>query len=288
MNNTNEQQYLDLLEELVLIHDNEPIRSDRTGTGTSSVFGRMLNIDLTDNKIPLMTTKKVRYQDAIDEMIWMYVMGNPDTSFLDEKGIKIWKEWAQPMGNTSTIGKMYGQVLLDFDGINQVQRAIDLLKTNPTSRRALFTTLDPRAVADENKTFAENVALGNGVLNACHGVITQLYLNAKGKLEMFTYTRSNDMFLGCPYNLVAYSVLAHVIARELGTEAERLVYTIGDAHLYKNTVEQARVQLSRDPYECPRIELDESVKTLKDLRDSSQVEVVGYQCHGFLKAAVAV
>lgn len=284
------KQYLELLKELVDKVDTTDLREDRTKVGTYSVFGRTLEFDLTENKIPLLTTKKVKFQDIIVELIWMYVLGNPDMTYLKEHNVNIWDSWAvyndtYPKG---TIGNLYGKVLLDYEGHNQVQAAIDLLKTHPNTRRALFSTWHPLWVAKEELSFEENVMQGRGSLNSCHGLLTQLYLNDKGELEMSTYTRSNDIFLGCPYNIVAYSVLAHLIARELNTKAVRLVYNIGDAHLYSNAVEKAKIQLEREPYASPSIHIDKDVTALRELVDPKQIKLINYQHHPFLKVPVAV
>lgn len=280
-----EIQYLNLLKILVKKLEAQPPRQDRTGVGTASSFGHSFDIDISDMSVPLLTTKKVAYKTAIRELYWMYVLKNPDMSYLKEHNIKIWDEWAvyneeHPQG---TIGKMYGQVLGD-----SVQYAIDLLKERPGSRRALFSTYDKDAVALEHLSFEENVKQGRGVLNACHSTVTQLYINDDGELEMCSYQRSLDLLLGCCFNVVQYTTLAHIIAHELGTKAVRLVYHLGDAHLYANHLEAAKEQLSRPLLPCrPYIELDESIRGLSTFTPEG-ITLHDYQHQGAIKAQVAV
>lgn len=289
MINFNEQQYLNLLQESVDKAEDTQKRSDRTGVGTYSLFGKTLEFDLTENKIPLLTTKKVSFKQILEETFWMYRLGNPDLSYMDENNNKIWKEWTiyndkYPKG---TIGRIYGAVLRDPE-CDQIKYVLDLLKTSPKSRRAVFSTFDPKAVALEHLSFEENVEQGRGVLNSCHGVMNQLYINDDNELEMYTYTRSNDIFLGCPYNIVCYSTLAHLFARHLGVKATKLIYQVGDAHLYSNHVEQAKEQLSRQPYKCPSIVIDKDIKKFDDWKDIKQISLINYQHHAFIKAPVAI
>lgn len=289
MINSNEQQYLDLLQELVDKAENTEKRTDRTGVGTYSLFGKTLEFDLTDNKVPLLTTKKVSFKQILEEGFWMYRLGNPDLSYMDENKNGIWKQWSiyndeYPKG---TIGRIYGAVLRDPE-CDQIKYVLDLLKTSPRSRRAVFSTFDPRAVALEHLSFEENVEQGRGVLNSCHGVMNQLYINDNNELEMYTYTRSNDIFLGCPYNITCYSTLAHLFARHLDVKATKLIYQIGDAHLYSNHVEQAKEQLSRSLYKSPTIVIDKEITTFDSWSDIKQIKLINYQHHPILRGEVAV
>lgn len=290
MINSNEQQYLNLLQELVDKAElSNSKRSDRTGVGTHSLFGKTLVFDLKDCKIPLLTTKKVSYKQILEETFWMYRLGNPDLSYMDENNNKIWKQWSvyndeHPKG---TIGRIYGAILRDPE-CDQIRYVLDLLKTSPKSRRAVFSAFDPKAVALEHLSFEENVKQGRGVLNSCHSNMNQLYINDDNELEMYTYTRSNDIFLGCPYNIACYSTLAHLFARDLNIRATKLIYQIGDAHLYSTHVEQAKLQLTRQPYNCPSIVIDKDLKFFDDWKNIKQISLINYQHHPFIKANVAV
>lgn len=289
MINSNEQQYLNLLQELVDKADKAPPRDDRTGISTYSLFGKTLEFDLSGNKVPLLTTKKVLYNKALEELFWMYKLGNPDLSYLDERGNTIWKPWSvyneeHPKG---TIGRLYGAVIRDPE-CDQIKYVLDLLKKSPRSRRAVFSAFDPKAVAKEELSFEDNIKEGRGVLNACHSVINQIYINDNDELEFYTYTRSNDYVIGNPFNIFNASVLAHLFARELGIKATRLIYQMGDVHLYSNIVEQAKLQLTRTPYKCPSIVIDKDIKKFDDWQDPKQISVINYQHHSFIKAKVAV
>ena len=290
MINYNEQQYLSLLQELVDKADStSDIRKDRTGVGTISLFGRTMEFDLSDMKVPLLTTKKVPYQRVLEELFWMFRLGNPDTSYLDDNNNNIWKSWTvynntYPQG---TIGKMYGQILRDPE-CDQLRYVIDLLKKNPTSRRAVISVFDPRVVADESKTFEENVMNGKGVLNPCHLNFGQFYINDDNELESMFIQRSADIPVGLPFNLMFYGVFSHLIARSLGIQAKRMVYVVADTHIYSNQVEGAKEQLPRPPYECPTIIIDENIKDFDDWNDVSQVTINNYQHHPFIKFPVAV
>lgn len=489
MINYNEQQYLNLLQELIDKTNNvSEIRKDRTGVGTVSVFGRTMEFDLSGLKVPLLTTKKVPYEKVLQELYWMFRLGNPDTSYLDENNNKIWHKWSQyefkypdlqrkaiwvknkpfleyeyydikekglPVGDfkteedkklvglwthmmkrcykkdhhnykfygakgifvcsrwhdvknfvddvkklpnwvskrdnwnlyeldkdyyssncyspsnclwlhtaennlymgkpievidnegvstiyfslsdlenklnipgttvhrwiqkglsskcdykyrkyseysfkyiekegysyrlsfTGTIGKMYGQILRDPE-CDQLRYAIDLLKKNPTSRRAVISVFDPKAVADESKTFEENVMNGKGVLNPCHLNFGQFYINDDNELESMFVQRSADTPVGLPFNLMFYGVFSHLIARSLGIQAKRMVYVVADTHIYSNQIEGVREQLSRVPYECPTISIDENIKDFDDWNDVSQITINNYQHHPFIKFPVAV
>lgn len=287
--NYNEQQYLNLLSKLINKAETQPIRKDRTSVGTYSLFGKTLEFDLSDNKIPLFTTKKTPYNKVLQELFWMFRLGNPDTSYLDENNNKIWKSWTvyndkHPKG---TIGPMYGQIIRKGD-VDQFQEAIDLLKRSPTSRRALFSSWSAIHAADERLSFEENVAQNRGTLNACHGLMNQLYINDQNELEMFTYQRSCDFFIGFNWNAPFYGTLAHMIARELGIKASKLVYGLGDVHLYSNHLEQAKLQLSRQPYSCPTIVIDKDINKFDDWSKIEQIKTINYQHHPFIKAPVAI
>lgn len=298
---SNEHQYLSLLKSLVNKADKDlSIRDDRTGTGTYSLFGTQLDFDLSNMKVPILTTKFVPFKTILHELYWMYILKNPNTNYLDNNNVKIWRDWSiVSKNNELTIGEMYGQVLRNFkynfydkdshDNFDQIQYVINLLKDKPNTRRAVFSTFDPRAIADERLSFEQNIKHGRGVLNPCHGLINQFYINDNNELEMFTYQRSADIFLGLPFNIVFYSVVAHLIAQILDIKATRLVYTLGDYHLYSNHVEQAKEQLSRIPLESNcYISIDPSIKNLEDWVSIDQIQLHNYKHQGVIKAPVSV
>lgn len=297
MKNSNEHQYLSLLQELVDLSEEQSSLENRTDIKAYKVFGRSLEFDLSNNKIPLLTTKKIKFTNIFHELIWMFILKNPDTSYLENNNVKIWDEWKVQQGSNSTIGEMYGQLLRNYKydylhknspfNVDQLTEVINLLKTNPQTRRAVFTLLDPRAVADEKESFQANVASGRGVLNACHGNINQFDINADGDLEFITYQRSADVFLGLPYNIVFYSAFCHMVAEVLGRKCVKMIYHLGNTHLYENCLSQAKVQLTREPYESPTLILNPNVKDF-DSYTINDFSVYGYKSHSFIKAEVAI
>ena len=204
--NSNETQYLNLLRELVDKAENTQLRKDRTGVGTYSLFGKSLVFDLTDMKVPILTTKKVPFKTILHELYWMFILNNPDTDYLDDNHVTIWREWSIDKANSNkkTIGEMYGQVLRNFkydfsnkesnNNIDQLSYVIDLLKAKPNTRRALFTLFDPRAVADERLSFQDNVDQGRGVLNSCFTKGHYVQLNT-GKYKDISEIKIGDKVL---------------------------------------------------------------------------------------------
>ena len=297
---SNENQYLNILKELVDLADLDQLRLDRTGTGTYSLFGKQMEFDLSDMQVPILTTKAVPFKTILHELYWMYILKNPNTNYLDKNNVKIWREWSiVSKNNEPTIGEMYGQVLRNFkynfydkeshDNFDQISYVLDLLKDKPNTRRAVFTTFDPRAVADERLSFEQNINQGRGVLNPCHGLINQLYINSDNELEMLSFQRSADIFLGAPFNIVFYSVLAHMFAQILNIKANKLVYVLGDVHLYSNHVDQAKEQLNRVPLDIkPSIIIDSNIKKLDDWTDINQISLNNYQHLGAIKAPVSI
>lgn len=297
---SNENQYLNILKELVHLSDLDQLRSDRTGTGTYSLFGKQMEFDLSNMQVPILTTKFVPFKTILHELYWMYILKNPNTNYLDNNNVKIWREWSiVSKNNEATIGEMYGQVLRNFkynfydkeshDNFDQIFYVLDLLKDKPNTRRAVFTTFDPRAIADERLSFEQNVNQGRGVLNPCHGLINQLYINSDNELEMLSFQRSADIFLGAPFNIVFYSVLVHIFAQILNIKANKLIYVLGDVHLYSNHVDQAKEQLNRAPLDIkPSITIDSSIKKLDDWTDINQISLNNYQHLGAIKAPVSI
>ena len=266
--------YEDLLRD-VLEHGAH--KSDRTGTGARSVFGRQVRFDLAQG-FPLVTTKRVHFKSVAVELLW-FLRGDSNVRWMREQGVTIWDEWADDDGE---LGPVYGVQWRSWptpDGrhIDQVSAVMDSLRTNPDSRRHIVS--------------AWNVAeLANMALPPCHAFF-QFYVapeeNGPGKLSCQLYQRSADMFLGVPFNIASYSLLTHMMAQQLGLNVGDFVWTGGDCHIYDNHVEQVREQLSREPYPYPRLEILRKPESIFDYR-FEDFEIVGYQHHPTIKAPIAV
>ncbi|MBU8896163.1 thymidylate synthase [Corallococcus sp. H22C18031201] len=263
------QQYLSLLDH-VLSHGTK--KSDRTGTGTLSLFGHQLRFDLTQG-FPLVTTKKLHLKSIIHELLWM-LRGDANVRSLQAQGVTIWDEWANADGD---LGPVYGHQWRSWsapDGghIDQMRLLVDGLRKNPDSRRHLVS--------------AWNVADVPAMkLPPCH-VMFQFYV-AEGRLSCQLYQRSADLFLGLPFNIASYALLTHMVAQATGLQAHEFIHTLGDAHLYLNHVEQAKEQLAREPRPLPRLRLDPEVKDLFAFR-YEDITIEGYEPHPAIKAPVAV
>ncbi|OOG45406.1 thymidylate synthase [Rhodanobacter sp. C01] len=261
--------YLDLLRH-VLEHGTE--KTDRTGTGTRSVFGWQMRFDLTEG-FPLVTTKKLHLKSIVHELIW-FLRGDTNIAYLKEHGVRIWDEWADANGD---LGPVYGQQWRAWptaDGrvVDQIRWVVDEIKRNPDSRRLIVS--------------AWNVGeLPKMALLPCHSLF-QFYV-ADGKLSCQLYQRSGDIFLGVPFNIASYALLTHMVAQVCGLGVGDFVHTLGDAHLYNNHVEQARLQLTREPQALPRLRLNPEVRSLLDFR-YEDVVIEGYVPLPAIKATVAV
>nr|WP_305083153.1 MULTISPECIES: thymidylate synthase [Corynebacterium] len=260
--------YEDLLRDVL---ENGTDKGDRTGTGTRSVFGRQLRYDLSES-FPLLTTKKVYFKGVVGELLW-FLRGDSNVTWLQEHGVRIWNEWADENGE---LGPVYGVQWRSWptpDGqhVDQISRALELLKDDPNSRRNL--------VSAWNVSELEHMAL-----LPCH-LLFQLYV-ADGKLSLQVYQRSADMFLGVPFNIASYALLAHMFAQQAGLEVGELIWTGGDCHIYNNHFDQVREQLSREPRPYPQLKLRKA-ESLFDY-DFSDIEVVGYDPHPTIKAQVSV
>ena len=260
--------YEDLLRDVL---ENGTDKGDRTGTGTRSVFGRQLRYDLSE-AFPLLTTKKVYFKGVVGELLW-FLHGDSNVTWLQEHGVRIWNEWADENGE---LGPVYGVQWRSWptpDGqhVDQISRALELLKDDPNSRRNL--------VSAWNVSELEHMAL-----LPCH-LLFQLYV-ADGKLSLQVYQRSADMFLGVPFNIASYALLAHMFAQQAGLEVGELIWTGGDCHIYNNHFDQVREQLSREPRPYPQLKLRKA-ESLFDY-DFSDIEVVGYDPHPTIKAQVSV
>ena len=260
--------YEDLLREIL---ETGTPKSDRTATGTISVFGKQLRYDLADS-FPLLTTKKVYFKGVVGELLW-FLKGDSNVRWLQENNVRIWNEWADENGE---LGPVYGVQWRSWptpDGqhIDQIQNALDLLTSDPESRR--------------NVVSAWNVSeLDKMALMPCH-LLFQLYV-ADGKLSMQVYQRSADMFLGVPFNIASYSLLTHMFAQQAGLEVGELIWTGGDCHIYNDHIEQVKEQLSRDPRPYPQLELTKA-ESIFDY-GFEDIAVTGYDPHPTITAKVSV
>lgn len=261
-------QYEDLLR---LVLDSGTHKSDRTGTGTRSIFGFQLRYDLSAG-YPLITTKRVHFRSVAYELLW-FLRGDSNVAWLREQGITIWDEWADEKGELGPVYGVQWRAWPTPDGqhIDQITTLLNRLRTDPDSRRHIVS--------------AWNVAeLDRMALPPCHAFF-QFYV-ADGRLSCQLYQRSADLFLGVPFNLASYALLTHMIAAQVGLDVGDFVWTGGDCHIYDNHVEQVRTQLARDPYPFPRLEL-RPAPSLFDY-GYEHFEVVGYQHHPTIKAPIAV
>ncbi|HMT75437.1 MAG TPA: thymidylate synthase [Chitinophagaceae bacterium] len=263
------QQYLDLLNH-ILAHGTE--KTDRTGTGTKSVFGYQMRFDLQKG-FPLVTTKKTHLKSIIYELLW-FLKGETNIAYLKENGVKIWDEWADENGD---LGPVYGKQWRKWEGkdgkvIDQVSDLIDQIKKNPDSRRLIISAWN---VAD----------LPYMALMPCHNMF-QFYV-ADGKLSCQLYQRSADVFLGVPFNIASYSLLTMMIAQVCGLQPGEFVHTFGDVHIYSNHMEQVKLQLSRTPFPLPVMKINPEVKDIFAFR-FEDFSLEDYQSHPAIKAPVAV
>ena len=262
-------QYLNLLRH-VLEHGKP--KADRTGTGTYSVFGAQARFDLRNN-FPLLTTKKVHTKSIIYELLW-FLRGDTNVKWLNEHGVTIWDEWADKDGN---LGRIYGAQWCDWrapDGrsINQIDQVIEQIKKNPDSRRHIVSAWNPGEI--------DKMALPS-----CHALF-QFYVS-DGELSCQLYQRSADIFLGVPFNIASYALLTLMVAQVCGLKPGDFVHTFGDLHLYSNHVEQAKLQLSREPRPLPQMKLNPAVKNIDHFK-FEDFELAGYDPHPAIKAPIAV
>jgi thymidylate synthase len=263
------KQYLDLLNR-ILTEGVE--KTDRTGTGTISVFGHQMRFDMADG-FPLLTTKKLHLKSIIHELLW-FLKGDTNVKYLQENGVRIWNEWADENGD---VGHIYGYQWRSwptYDGkfIDQIQRAVDDIKNNPDSRRIIVSAWN---VAD----------LDNMNLPPCHAFF-QFYV-ANGKLSLQLYQRSADTFLGVPFNIASYALLLLMMAQVTGLKPGEFVHTLGDTHIYKNHLEQVHEQLTREPRALPRMILNPDVKSIFDFK-YEDFTLEGYDPHPHIAGKVSV
>lgn len=247
-------------------------KSDRTGTGTLSVFGYQMRFDLAEG-FPLVTTKKLHLKSIIYELLW-FLSGNTNNQWLKERGVSIWDEWAAPNGD---LGPVYGYQWRSWpapngEHIDQIKEIIHTIKTNPDSRRIIVSAWN---VADIPKM----------ALAPCHAFF-QFYV-ANGKLSCQLYQRSADIFLGVPFNIASYALLTHMVAEQCNLQPGEFIWTGGDCHLYSNHLEQVKLQLSRTPYPLPGLKIHRKPESIFDYQ-FEDFEIVGYESHPHIKAPVAV
>ena len=262
-------QYLDFMRH-VLDHGTE--KTDRTGTGTRSVFGYQMRFDLQEG-FPMVTTKKLHLKSIIHELIW-FLQGSTNIGYLKDNGVTIWDEWADEHGD---LGPIYGYQWRSWlapngEHIDQIAQLIQQIKTNPDSRRLIVSAWN---VSD----------IPRMKLPPCHAFF-QFYV-AEGKLSCQLYQRSADIFLGVPFNIASYALLTHMVAEQTGLDVGDFIWTGGDCHIYSNHFEQVREQLTRSPMPLPKLHLKRKPDNIFDYR-FEDIEVVGYQSHPAIKAPVAV
>ncbi len=263
------KQYHDLLQH-VLTHGVQ--KEDRTGTGTISVFGYQMRFNLEEG-FPCLTTKKLHLKSIIHELLW-FLNGDTNVKYLQENGVKIWNEWADEQGD---LGHIYGYQWRSWPGykggsIDQISDAVDMIKNNPDSRRIIVSAWN---VAD----------LENMNLPPCHAFF-QFYV-ASGKLSLQLYQRSADIFLGVPFNIASYALLLQMMAQVTGLQVGEFVHTLGDAHIYSNHIEQAKIQLSRELRPLPKMLMNADVENIFDFK-FEDFELVGYNPHPHISATVAI
>jgi thymidylate synthase len=261
--------YLDLLRRVL---EDGTQKSDRTGTGTLSVFGHQMRFDLTEG-FPLVTTKRVHWKSVVHELLW-FLKGDTNVRYLQDNGVSIWDEWADSAGD---LGPVYGKQWRAWetaDGrvIDQVASVVDEIRRNPDSRRLVVSAWNPGD-------------LSAMALPPCH-CLFQFHV-AEGRLSCQLYQRSGDVFLGVPFNVASYALLTHMIAHVTGLQPGEFVHSLGDAHLYLNHLDQAREQLTREPRPLPRLRLNPAVRSLFDFA-YEDIVVEGYDPHPAIKASVAV
>lgn len=279
------QQYLDLMRE---IKEQGVDKGDRTGTGTRSLFGRQLRFDLQAG-FPLLTTKKVHLKSVIYELLW-FLSGSTDNTWLQQRGVTIWNEWALETGD---LGPIYGKQWRSWacpDGttIDQIAMVVEQIKRNPDSRRLIVSGWNPADLPDESLSPQENVRRGKAALPPCH-TLFQFYV-VNGRLSCQLYQRSADFFLGVPFNIASYALLTHMMAQQCDLEVGEFVHTFGDLHLYANHLNDPNIvdeQLSRTPRALPTLKIRRRPADIFSY-DYEDFEVIGYDPDPAIRAPIAV
>ena len=276
------QAYLDLLQKIL---DEGTRKSDRTGTGTISLFGHQMRFDLAAG-FPAVTTKKLHFKSIIHELLW-FLSGDTNIRYLQDNGVSIWDGWATEAGE---LGPVYGAqwrnwIAPDGRRIDQISQLLRDLSERPDSRRHIVSAWNPALLPDEGRSPRENAAMGLQALPPCHTMF-QFHV-ADGRLSCQLYQRSADVFLGVPFNIASYALLTMMVAQVTGYEPGDFVHTFGDVHIYLNHVEQVETQLGRRPYPLPRMKLNPEVTDLFGFR-YADFELVDYRCHPAIRAPIAI
>ena len=258
------KQYLDLLTNVL---ENGEERSDRTGTGTLSIFGTQSRYDLSEG-FPLVTTKKIHLKSIIHELLW-FLKGDTNIQYLKDNGVRIWDEWADANGD---LGPVYGKQWRNWGGVDQIKQAIEQIKTNPQSRRLIVSAWNVKEIPDM-------------ALPPCH-TLFQFYVN-DGKLSCQLYQRSADLFLGVPFNIASYALLTMMVAQVTNLTPHEFIHTIGDAHIYLNHLDQVKTQLTRVPKGLPIMKLNPNVSDIDEFV-YEDFELTEYDPHPRIKGKVSV
>jgi thymidylate synthase len=276
------KQYLQLLDKIL---QEGTLKGDRTGSGTLSIFGHQMRFALADG-FPLVTTKKIHAKSIIHELLW-FLKGETNIAYLREHNVNIWNEWADDEGE---LGPIYGYQWRSWptpDGrvIDQIQQIIEQLNNTPNSRRMIVSAWNVADLPDESISPQQNVANGKMALAPCHAFF-QFYV-ADGKLSCQLYQRSCDTFLGVPFNIASYALLTHIVAQQCNLQVGDFIWTGGDVHLYLNHLEQAKLQLTRQPYQLPRLTIKRKPESIFAYQ-YDDFEITDYQAHEHIKAAISV
>jgi thymidylate synthase len=276
------QQYLELMRHVL---DTGVKKEDRTGTGTLSVFGYQMRFDLNAG-FPLVTTKKCHMRSIIHELLW-FLKGETNIAYLTENNVKIWDGWATDDGE---LGPVYGKQWRSWEGadgqvIDQISELVEQIKTNPDSRRLIVSAWNPAVLPDTLFSPKENAEQGRQALPPCHTMF-QFYV-LEGKLSCQLYQRSADVFLGVPFNIASYALLTMMLAQVCDLQLGDFIHTLGDAHLYVNHLEQANLQLTRQPYPLPKMIINSSIEDIFTF-EINDFELKDYQAHDHIKAPVAI
>jgi thymidylate synthase len=282
------KQYNELIEHVL---EQGSLKSDRTGTGTKSVFGYQMRFDLSEG-FPMVTTKKLHLKSIVHELLW-FLSGDTNIKYLQENGVRIWNEWADDNGD---LGPVYGHQWRNWNNeeIDQISDIVHTLKTNPDSRRMLVSAWNPSVMPDSSKPFEENVAHGKAALPPCHAFF-QFYVSAPEiegddstrKLSCQLYQRSADIFLGVPFNIASYALFTMMMAQVCGYKAGDFIHTFGDAHIYTNHMKQIELQLSREPKPLPKMKINPDVHDIFSFK-FDDFTLTDYNPHPHIKGVVAI
>lgn len=276
------KQYLELLDKVL---SDGVQKGDRTGSGTLSIFAHQMRFDLQKG-FPLVTTKKVHLKSIIYELLW-FLKGETNISFLNQNNVSIWDEWADEQGE---LGPVYGHQWRSWstvsgEKIDQISAVIEQIKNTPNSRRMVVSAWNVADLPDESMSPQQNVASGKMALPACHAFF-QFYV-AENRLSCQLYQRSCDTFLGLPFNIASYALLIHMVAQQCDLQVGEFIWTGGDVHLYSNHIEQAKLQLSRQPHPLPQLKIERKPESIFDYT-YEDFTLIDYQAHEHIKAPISV